>query len=65
MNKNKNENEKDKCEIALNQVESIDKIKEDCKEKLGFKNININKINLCFIDDDKDINIISYFSPSF
>jgi len=29
LNKNKNENEKDKCEIALNQVESIDKIKED------------------------------------
>ena len=43
LNKDKNKNENDKCEIHLNKIESIDKIKEDCKEKLGFGNININK----------------------
>ena len=56
-----NNNENDKCEIQLNEVESIEKIKEDYKKNLGFENIDINKINLCFIDDDKDKNIINEF----
>jgi len=57
-----NKNENCKCEILLNQMESIENIKEDCKQKLGFENIDINKINLCFVDDDKDIIIINEFN---
>ena len=57
-----NKNKKDECEIHLNEVESIEKIKEDCKQKLGFGNIDINKINLFFIDDNEDRNIINEFN---
>jgi len=57
-----NKNKKDECEIPLNEVESIEKIKEDCKQKLGFGNIDINKINLFFIDDNEDRNIINEFN---
>lgn len=54
-------NKNDNCEIPLNEVESIEKIKEICKQKLGFESIDINKINLCFIDDDKEKIIINEF----
>ena len=57
-----NKNETSKCEIQLNEVENIEKIKEDCKQKLGFENIDINKINLCFIDEEKDKIIINEFN---
>mgnify|MGYP003571343112 CR=1 FL=1 len=54
-------NENPITELKLNKVESIEKIKDDCKKNLGIGNIDINKINLCFIDDDKDKNIINEF----
>ena len=54
-------NKNDNCEIPLTEVESIEKIKEICKQKLGFESIDINKINLCFIDDDKEKIIINEF----
>ena len=53
LNNNKND------KIQLNEVENIEKIKEICKQKLRFENIDINKINLCFIDEDKDKSIIN------
>ena len=59
---NINKNENCKCEILLNQMESIEKIKEDCKQKLGFEDLDINKINLYFVDDDKDKIIINEFN---
>ena len=55
-------NKNRKCRIQLNEMENIEKIKEICKPKLGFENIDINKINLCFIDDDKEKNIINEFN---
>jgi len=58
-------NENPITELKLNKVESIEKIKDDCKKNLGIGNIDINKINLCFIDDDKDKNIMPYFSNSY
>ena len=54
-------NENPITELKLNKVESIEKIKDHCKKNLGIGNIDINKINLCFIDDDKDKNIINEF----
>ena len=54
-------NKNSKCVIHLNEEESIEKIKEICKQKLEFGNIDINKINLCFIDGDKEKNIIPLF----
>ena len=57
-----NKNKDGKYEIPLNEVESIEKIKEDCKQKLGLGNIDINKINLYFIDDNEDKNIINDFN---
>ena len=54
-------NENPITEFKLNKVKSIEKIKDDCKKNLGIGNIDINKINLCFIDDDKDKNIINEF----
>ena len=55
-------NKNRKFRIQLNEMENIEKIKEICKPKLGFENIDINKINLCFIDDDKEKNIINEFN---
>jgi len=55
-------NKNNECKIQLNEVENIEKIKEDCKQKLGFGNIDINKINLFFIDDNEDKNIINEFN---
>jgi len=57
-----NKNKNDVCKIQLSEVKSIEKIKEDYKQKLGFENIDINKINLYFIDDEKEKNIINEFN---
>jgi len=57
-----NKNKNDECKIQLSEVKSIEKIKEDYKQKLGFENIDINKINLYFIDDNEDKNIINEFN---
>ena len=57
-----NKNKNDECKIQLSEVKSIEKIKEDYKQKLGFENIDINKINFYFIDDNEDKNIINEFN---
>jgi len=62
FNKNDKDKENGKFEICLNEVKSIEKIKEEYKQSLGLENIDINKINLCFIDEDKDKNIINEFN---
>ena len=62
LNKNEDENEHGKYEIQLNEVENIEKIKEDSKQKLGFENIDINKINFFFIDKEKDKILINEFN---
>lgn len=51
-----------KYQNHLNEEKSIEKIKEDCRQDLGLKNIDINEINLYFIDKDNDKNIINEFS---
>ena len=51
-----------KYEIQLNEVESLDKIKEICKQKLGLGSIDLTKINLYFIDDNKEKKIINKFN---
>ena len=57
-----NENKNRECTIKLNEMKNIKEIKEECKQKLEFENIDINKINLCFIDGDEDKSIINEFN---
>ena len=57
-----NENKNRECTIKLNEMKNIKEIKEECKQKLEFDNIDINKINLCFIDGDEDKSIINEFN---
>ena len=57
-----NENKNREFTIKLNEMKNIKEIKEECKQKLEFDNIDINKINLCFIDGDEDKSIINEFN---
>ena len=57
-----NENKNREFTIKLNEMKNIKEIKEECKQKLEFENIDINKINLCFIDGDEDKSIINEFN---
>ena len=57
-----NKNNNCKYRIQLNEAKSIKELKEDCKQSLRFGNIDKNKINLYFIDDDEDKNIINEFN---
>ena len=57
-----NKSESRNCEMKLDKVKNIKEIKEECKQKLGFEIDDINKINLCFIDGDKDKSIINEFN---
>ena len=54
-------NENNHQEIICNQEKDIKEIKKECQNKLGFDNIDINNINLWFIDEDKEKNLISEF----
>ena len=48
-------------EIICNKEKEIEEIKKECKNKLGVNDIDINDINLWFIDEDKEKNMIYEF----
>ena len=48
-------------EIICDKEKDIKEIKKECQNKLGLNNIDINNINLWFIDEDKEKNIIYEF----
>ena len=41
---------------------TIEEIKKKCQQKFNYLNENINNINLWFIDDDKDKNLINNYN---
>ena len=48
-------------EIICNEEKKIEEIKKECKNILGLNYIDINNINLWFIDEDKEKNMIYEF----
>jgi len=53
-------NEKNEyLEIDSEKMEKIEEIKKKCQEKFKYKDKDINNINLWFIDDDNDKNLIN------
>ena len=53
--------ENDHKEIICNEEKKIEEIKKECKNIFGLNNIDINNINLWFIDEDKEKNMIYEF----